>query len=140
MCQRRQARCGQRLTATQRNALKRKPGLPRKSTRKSTRSGSRAGVRMPSRLRRKRRKQKRRRHLDPRPRSLLRRSQALQVLPCLAKASNRLSTSRTVAAAATTMKKGGTRVEQALEVVAAKVIDRENLKIRRYNSYLPPAV
>ena len=83
---------------------------------------------MPSRLRRRKRKQKRRRHLDPRPRSLLRRSQAPQALPCLAKASNRPSTSRTVEAAATTMTKEGTRVDQVLEVVAAKVINRENLK------------
>ena len=42
-----------------------------------------------------------------------------EVLPCLAKASNRLCTSRTVEAAATTTK-GETRVDQALEVEAAK--------------------
>ena len=35
--QRRQARCEQRWTATQMNALRKKPGLPRKSMRKSTR-------------------------------------------------------------------------------------------------------
>ena len=55
-------------------------------------------------------------------RSLLRRSQAPQVLPCVAKASYRLSTSRrTVQAAATTTTKGEIRVNQALEVEATIV-------------------
>merc|ERR1712181_5544 len=79
-------------------------------------------------LKRKRGKRKRSRLLDPRQRSLLRRSpQVPQVLPCLAKASNRPSTSKTVAAATTTTTtKEGTRVDQALEVEVAKVINGEN--------------
>ena len=78
-------------------------------------------MRMPWRLRRKRRKQKRWRHWDPCARGLLWRSQAPQVLPCLAKASNRPCTSRTVEAAATTTQ-DETRVYWTLEVEAAKVI------------------
>merc|ERR1719234_2347863 len=81
------------------------------------------------RLKRKKKgKQKRSRHLDPRQRSLLRRSlQVPQVLQCPAKASNRPSTSKTVAAATTTTTttKEGTRVDQVLEVEVEKVINGE---------------
>ena len=51
------------------------------------------------------------------------RSQVPQVLPWLARASNRPRISRTVVAAAMTKTKEETRVDQALEVEAAKVID-----------------
>merc|ERR1719350_194084 len=90
------------------------------------------------RPKRKKGKRKRSRDLDHRQRRLLRRSrQVPQVPQCPAKASNLPSTSKTAAAAAT-MTKGETRVDQVLEAAVAKVID--NLKNTRYNSYLPPTV
>merc|ERR1711934_465697 len=88
------------------------------------------------RHKRKKGKRKRSLDLDPRQRSLPRRSQQVPQVPqCPGKASNLPSTSKT-AAAATTRTKGETRVDQVLEAAAARVID--NLKIPRYNSYLPP--